>query len=459
VRLAPIGAKQAVSVSEGGKLDVNVVTGAMLGHLEGVGEATGGKIVGARGAGFGSPEELGTVDGVSAGLLFGAGDAEDAQGGESSTSKSLLAQTTVFSFDPNTTMGVGAQASGDELERVSVSQGWTEDLRPDLTERMSAQAVAALETALKGGAKPAHDSELVAALVAAQQPPEVWADVLAGVTTSDEQFQRGRVDLNSATAAVLACVPGIDQAAADKIVEARERLPATSRRSVAWPLKEGILKPEQFQTAVDWMTTRSLQWRVRVEARLDRGDAQGASTTVSRAGSRAATEEAEEAPPGMVWEAVIDVSGMRARVAYLRDVTYLAALAQRAREQEKSASTGATVASAADTPPATETPDTQPEGSLGSLKTDKFQPQTDLKTQKMKVDNDLHFVGSESSGSLHMDTDVKLHGDPAAPTGVVAGEAAGSPAGQAKPGDAPADQKPVTLKDRRIGRWRGTSKE
>jgi hypothetical protein len=52
-----------------------------------------------------------------------------------------------------------------------------------------------------------------------------------------------------------------------------------------------------------------------------------------------------------------------------------------------------------------------------------------------------------------MDTDVKLHGDAPAPTGVPAG----APAGQAKPEDAPAT--PVVLKDRRIGRWRGTSKE
>ncbi len=347
-------------------------------------------------------------------------------------------------------MGVGAQASGDELDRVSVSQGWTEDLRPDLTERMSAQGVAALEAALKSGAKPVHDSELVAALVAAQQPPEIWGDVLAGVTTSDEQFQRGRVDLNSAPAVVLVCVPGIDQAAADKIVEARDRLPATSRRSVAWVLKEGILKPEQFQTAVDWMTTRSLQWRVRVEARLDRADDQSTSKS-STSTSRSGSDEAEETPPGMVWEAVIDVSGTRARVAYLRDVTYLAALAQRARDQEKSASTGAAVAGATDTPPAAEASDTQPEGSLGSLKTDNLQPTTDLQTQKMKADNDLHFVGSESSGSLNMDTDVKLHGEPAAPTGV--------PAGQAQPGDAPAAPAPVILKDRRIGRWRGASKE
>ncbi len=78
VRLAPIGAKQAVFVSEGGKLDVNVATAAMLGKLEGVGDGTAAKIVGARSTGFGSAEELGVVDGMSAGLLFGSAENEEA---------------------------------------------------------------------------------------------------------------------------------------------------------------------------------------------------------------------------------------------------------------------------------------------------------------------------------------------------------------------------------------------
>src|ERR1051325_6879795 len=325
---------------------------------------------------------------MSADMLFGAeqAGAEKPDGAESA-GPPLTSLTTVFSFDPNTCVGVGASASGDELARVNVSGGWSDDLAKELTDRISAGAVAAFQTAMKGSVKPAHTSDVVAALRAAKAPVDLWGEVLGAVTTGDEQFVRGRVDVNSASAQVLACVPGIDEAAAGKIVEARARLDEPSRGKVTWPLKEGILKEEQFQSASDWITTRSLQWRVRVEARLEHGDSSGRA-------------EEEEGPAGMVWEAVIDVSGERARVAYVRDVTYLPALAQRAREQEKSAATAPEVT--ADAPAPVE------EDGGASLHMDKLQPSTQLKTDKLKASGQLKLEGMRASGSLDMNTDLDL---------------------------------------------------
>ncbi len=102
--------------------------------------------------------------------------------------------------------------------------------------------------------------------------------------------------------------------------------------NVAWPAAEGILTEEQFEQAVDWLCVRSTQWRVRIEAGLrpvDEG-VDSAWPVQPPGGDRVsgrATDTLDDAPPpmthAMILEAVIDVSGRRPRLAYLRDVTYL----------------------------------------------------------------------------------------------------------------------------------------
>jgi hypothetical protein len=68
-----------------------------------------------------------------------------------------------------------------------------------------------------------------------------------------------------------------------------------------------VLTGPQFQGIVDSITSRCLQWRVRVEG-----------------GSGGIGEEARTpARDRVVLEAVIDLSGERPRLAYLRDVTHL----------------------------------------------------------------------------------------------------------------------------------------
>jgi DNA uptake protein ComE-like DNA-binding protein len=436
VRLAPLGPSGTVAVSEGGKLDLNSVDAAMLARLVGVGDSLAGKIIGARGGGFGSPEELANVEGVSADALYGSaaagGQADntgaEAPGQEDESTSPLLSLATVFSFDPNTTIGVGPHASGTELARINVSGGWTDGLDANLKDRMSEAAAAALQTVLKA-AKPAHGSDIVSGLRNTKTPVDLWAEALGGVTTSDDAYRRGHVDMNTASAEVLACVPGIDRAAADRIVEARAGVDSQSRQSVTWPLKQGILTEDQFQLAADWITTRSLQWRVRVEARLARGD----DTPTSQ-------PETEPGPPGIVWEAVIDVSGARARVAYLRDVTYLGALAQRARMD------------------ASGNPTAKPEAPLDEQGLSTPQPSTGPKKDRLRIDSDLHFEGMKGSGRLQMDTALKLHGDSSPGDSALrdtGGPDASESGGASQPGAAPS----VVTKDRRIGRWRAPSKE
>jgi hypothetical protein len=82
--------------------------------------------------------------------------------------------------------------------------------------------------------------------------------------------------------------------------------------SLVWLVSESILTVDQFEQAIDLLTTRTLQWRVVVEAGfVDTGSDEGA-----------------DFPPlvdRVVVEAVIDVASERPRVAYLRDISMAAA--------------------------------------------------------------------------------------------------------------------------------------
>ena len=120
------------------------------------------------------------------------------------------------------------------------------------------------------------ESDIVAVLrrLAGMSSPryEDWYEIMDSFTGRSEEFVRGRIDINLAPASVLACVPGIDREAANRIVSARSSIDADRRRSVVWIADEEILTAAQFEQAVDWLTTRSMQWRVRIEAGVQRID-------------------------------------------------------------------------------------------------------------------------------------------------------------------------------------------
>jgi DNA uptake protein ComE-like DNA-binding protein len=418
VRLVPLGPEGEPAASEAARLDVNLATSAMLAELPGVSEEAAGKVLAARGQGFEATEELARVDGLGASVLVEAVAGENAA--ESEPTPGLLALTTVFSFDPNTT------PEGEE--KLNVSGGWSEELREPLVERLGAELATVVEPLLAKAPKLAKESDLVALLRGAKVPLERWEGVLAGITTSDEAFVRGRVDLGRAPVQVLAALPGIDLPAAEKIVGAREQLSAEDRGRVTWPVTQGLVAADDFQQALPWLTTRSLQWRVRVEARLERRREEG-----SRLGSTLLPDAEELPAPGMVWEAVIDVSDSRPRVAYLRDVTLLPALVRQVLASERAAEAEVVAEGSGGEAEGNgdEVSDVGPQLELGRLKSN-----AGLRLGSMRSQS-LNLGGSSARGG-------------------------GKPAPESGSGaeiEEPAASPPPASKDRRIGRWRGPAKE
>jgi len=326
-RLVPLDdAGQELAQTELSRLDANKADVSLLSKLPGWSEPVAAGVVSARTSRpFESDADVARVPEIRDLILAEPEIVRSASPGLSRRKEPIeadpLSHITAFSFVPNTQAAAWTEdESARDQPRVHVDSGWSDEVQQSLRARLTPESMPIAESILKGGTLK-DASALVGALRANKAPTERWAELLDVLTASDDEFLRGCVDLSHAPAAVLACVPGIDAAAAERIVQTRDRLEADAKQTIVWPLTEGILTPEQFQSAAVWLATRSLVWRVRVEATIspaEREDAEDAGG-------------AETHAPRMVWDAVIDLTGATPRVAYLRDVTFAAEAKIRAR--------------------------------------------------------------------------------------------------------------------------------
>lgn len=315
IRLIAPTASSSLVVSESAKLDVNLATAEMLDKLEGLPTGTAPRIVQARNDGaFESAEELTRVSGLSANVLYGeaarptvaANEASRPPDGEGPSG--MLSRLTVFSTD-----GLyRASADGPDL-RIRCATAWSEEDRRRAGLLLGEELATGLDAAVKSSKGFKDETSIVQTLRRLKVEPKQWDKVLDGLTPATGNVSAGKVDVNLATADVLAAIPGIGVEQAAALVSARESLSSSLRTGVAWPVVQGVLTEDGFERAVNWLTARSTMWRVRVEAGFRRnGESDG-------------VDEWEDTPIGdrSALEAVIDITDEQVRVAYLRDVTYL----------------------------------------------------------------------------------------------------------------------------------------
>ncbi|MCC6425777.1 MAG: hypothetical protein IT435_03045 [Phycisphaerales bacterium] len=320
----------------------------------------------------GANSRRGQESGVDAGAGASAADAESA-GTRPGSPLALLDVFTVFSFDPNLQVGIGADAAQYAGKaRINLGMGWSDDLAGPIAERFGADAVGTTRQLMESGAKFKSMGDVVGIMRQLGVPLRQWGSLLDAFTTSPDPFIAGRIDLLRADEAVLATVPGIDAAAASKIVSVRDRIDASARRELTWPVMEGILTQEQFQLAVDGLTNRTLQWRIIVEAGRVMGGSQGG--------------ESSDLSDRIVYEAVLDLAGPQPRVAYLRDLTAMEAM-RTVRKGIEGAS--------GDEPPTGETTDNASStAGLDGLGTTASELDIDagLEMDAMMMDSDLSFA-------------------------------------------------------------------
>ena len=300
-------------VAEAGKLDINHASAEMLGAIDLLDQATVDAILARRDATpFTSIEQLLALDGVTPEALFG----DDAAGPESPPA--LIDLLTVFSFEPNVQAGQGENGSAHRGDRrINLNQPWSDDLHRPLTRRYGQEVADAVRNLMNSGATFDSDKAIIATMMRFRVEPQDWLEAMDVLTTDPHPYRHGRIDINTAPAEVLASLPHLTMSEAETIIETRRLLADAERMSPVWLVTEGIVTAEQFRDLIDHITFRSLQWRFRMEAGIERQDIGNLGAARSGDLGELSLEDA------VVFDVVVDLASPRPRIAYLRDVTML----------------------------------------------------------------------------------------------------------------------------------------
>lgn len=115
----------------------------------------------------------------------------------------------------------------------------------------------------------------------------------------DGEIREGAININAASIQVLLALEGMLPEEAESIVALREELESETLADIDWPVSEGLVEPETYETLKPRLTTQALQFRVEVVGYADHAH-------LSRR-----------------FEWVIEMRGSVAQVIYHRDLTAL----------------------------------------------------------------------------------------------------------------------------------------
>ncbi len=313
VRLLPVGPAGERLVAEAGRLDLERADAEALAATGFVDEALAQAILDHRrrlGRPFQSVAELLALPEVSAEMLYGpvedlAADelAPAGPGSAAAAPRGLADVVTVYAFEP------AIQMSG--RLRINLDVPWSEELSDRIAERFGAEAADSVRLILQSGTTFESESSLFEVLNFFGVPPPEWPQIVDTFTTESGSFHFGRMDLNTAPYEALSALPGIGPEQAAAIVRVREGLSSDERATVAWPAIEGIIGPEAYPGLAGRITTRSWTYRLRLDA-----------------GEVDADRPDEELAGALVFEAVVDLSSPRPRLAYLRDMSRMSLAAE-----------------------------------------------------------------------------------------------------------------------------------
>ena len=176
----------------------------------------------------------------------------------------VLEYFTVYSREPNT--------NSDGTAKVNISSltsGSTQLISLLQTNFGAARAIAISNNLVRssGGRMPNFHSPLLFYVTSQMQPTE-FALIATNLTTTNGSYFDGRVNVNTASAAVLACLLGGDTGAAQQLVNYRQSNP-NNLTSIAWIVDAlGQSYPDALTTlaAGDNITTLSYQYTADVAA-------------------------------------------------------------------------------------------------------------------------------------------------------------------------------------------------
>lgn len=216
---------------------------------------------------------------------------------DSRPARGLSQFLTVWSYDPDTASDgsyrVNFNSPTAALPTVELPAALTNFLTALRTNEITfPHAADLLEATLTLKDGKGADVELASGIGKAE-----LATVLELFTASPQLQVEGLINVNTASATVLATLPGVDEALAESIISARRSISPERRVTIAWLYQEGVVDAAKFKALAPLLTARSFQFTFQV---IGYGLPSGRFR---------------------VLEAGIDVANGTRRVTYMRDVT------------------------------------------------------------------------------------------------------------------------------------------
>ena len=171
---------------------------------------------------------------------------------------------TVSSYDPSQNHdGVPRTRFNDpkaDLPGVELPPGFTNFLAALHTNRLTlSHAADLLEAKLALKDNLGKETEIASGVGKVELPL-----VLDFFTASAADRADGLVNINTASLAVLAAVPGIDEPLAESILSTRRSISPERRTTIAWLYQEGTVEAALFKRIAPFLTARSYQYSFRV---------------------------------------------------------------------------------------------------------------------------------------------------------------------------------------------------
>lgn len=217
-------------------------------------------------------EDLLALPGLSPALLLGEDlnqngrlePAEDANQ-DGSLDRGLAQFLTLVAITPNASRDGRRRTRlndpSDPLPDVPLPPAFTNYLAAVRTARVRIDHPAALLDATSRVKGPDGAETEIPSGISRDELPIVL-DLFTG--SDDTRPEQGLINLNTASATVLATIPGIDEALAASIVSSRTSLSPDRRHTTAWLVQEGTVTPELFRSIAPHLTARSHQFTCRV---------------------------------------------------------------------------------------------------------------------------------------------------------------------------------------------------
>ena len=166
----------------------------------------------------------------------------------------MLEYLTVYTREPN--------KRDDGSERISINDGTGQELRQLLEETFGQERANSIQSAVSPGVTSIES--VLEYYIQSGMTLEEFSEIYAALTVSDDDFIEGLINVNTASGAVLACLPGIGEEYASQLVAYRQGKTVDDLDTVAWVAE--VLDDESAIEAGPYLTTRTYQFAADVAA-------------------------------------------------------------------------------------------------------------------------------------------------------------------------------------------------